>query len=62
MKCKSCPAYGYDHISYLCVLRYPITKGYCNRTDTAIHNRLEEFLATDSRALHGHYTLPNYKD
>lgn len=60
MKCSDCPAYGHDFISYLCVLRHNLSKGYCNRKDSSIRGELEEFLKTDSRALSGYYTLPRY--
>lgn len=61
MKCRDCPAYGFDYISPLCVLRHPITRGYCNRKKSAIKKELKEFLETDSRALQGYYTLPRYE-
>lgn len=63
MKCKNCEAYGRDHISSLCVLKHkmcgPDHNSYCNRKAEKIHDELEEFLATDKRALY--YILPNYK-
>lgn len=60
MKCNECPAFGYDFISRLCVLHHGISRGYCNRKASVIEKELDKFLKTDSRALDGYYTLPNY--